>query len=374
MLSTLVVSLAAVLGSAAGAPPPPPLKTIPFRAVGSTVLLPVSVNGREPGWFILDTGANSCVLDKAFSRQIGLRPTAGGEATGAGKGTVPYERYQEQVRFTIGELAFECPEHTIGLDLGSQPGVIGAKVDGILGTDFFSAYTVEIDYARRVVRAYDPKAFGYSGRGARIPVTISSRRLPYLDVRVTVDGSLTATRSLLLDTGSQDAVDDDWVLRSRDLRTATGGVGLGQTFEARSGRFSDVRIGPFRLDNVPAFAGGVPLVGGEALRHFTMILDWPKKELILEPNAGFARDLVDSGVAGFALRANADGTATIHSVSAGAPAARAGFAAGDRISRIDGTPAAAFEFPQLQELFRRDRSYRIEVVRDGKSVTLTLGL
>lgn len=147
MLRNCLTAFSLVLAaSAAGAATQPALRTIPFRAVGSTVLVPVSVNGSDPGWFILDSGANSCVIDKAFARRVGLNATAGGEATGAGKGTVPYDRYREEVRFSVGGLSLECPQRrVIGLDFSNQPSIIGASVDGVLGTDFFIRYVIEID-------------------------------------------------------------------------------------------------------------------------------------------------------------------------------------------------------------------------------------
>lgn len=365
--------IAAGVVSAPVAATPPPIMTIPFRAVGSTALLPVSVNGSKPGWFILDSGGNSCIIAKPYAGRLGLHPTTGGDAKGAGKGTVPYDRYQERVRFSVGGLPLECPQrHVIGLDFSNQPEVIGTSIDGVLGTDFFSTYVVEIDYSRRVVRAFDPASFHYTGHGESVPMTINENRLPLIDAMLTVNGKDSVKRRLLVDSGSQDAVDDDFVLRSKDIRSAMGGIGTGQPFEVRTGRFSNVRIGRFNLTEVPGAAGGVPLIGGEVLRHFTVIFDWPRRKMIFEPDAGFARSLANSDAAGLPLRANPDGTARVAFVGAGTPAERAGFAAGDAIIAIDGTALPKFEFQQVQELFRRDRSYRIDILRNGMRLTLQL--
>jgi hypothetical protein len=370
--SLILPALLAV--AARGSATPPALRTMPFRAVGSTILLPAVVNGSERGWFILDSGANSCVLDKDFAKRVGLHPVVGGQATGAGKGTVPYDRYSEQVQFSVSGLALDCPGHVIGLDLSNQPSIIGAKVDGILGTDFFAHYVLEVDYSRQVVRAYAPGSFRYTGRGAHVPLVVDSKRLPHVDAALTVDRGKTAKRRILVDTGSQDAVDDDWILHARDLHVGRGGVGLGQTFETKLGRFSAIQIGPYTVKNVLAFAGGVPLVGGEILRHFAIIFDWPRKQLIMEPGAGFARALGDSGAAGFGLSANADGTARIESIVGGSPAARAGLAVGDVITAVDGTATAQFQLANLVELFRRDRSYGLDVLRRGAPLHIALVL
>lgn len=368
----LMLALAAALPAGAT---PPPLATIPFRAVGSTILLPVSVNGGETAWFMLDSGGNSCALDKGFARRIGLRPVGQGESSGAGHGAVPYDRYDRPVRFSVGGVPFACPDnHVIGLDFSAQPAIIGTAIDGIIGTDFLAQYVVEVDYGRRVVRAYDPAGFRYTGTGCHVPMTVDERRLPHVDARLTVDGRLVATRRLLVDSGSQSAVDDSWINRARRLRSGTGGVGLGQSYQTRIGRFSAVRIGCFTVADVPGSGDGVPLVGGEVLRQFTLIFDWRRRELILEPGAGFARSLAESGAAGLDLRAGDHGTILIDGVSPQTPAARAGLVAGDILDRVDGTPAGAFDFAQLGQLFRPGRSYRLEVLRGGARHSLQLDL
>src|SRR5213592_292608 len=125
------------------APDPPPRLPVlvPFPECGSTVLLPVRVNGRKPRLFILDSGANSIALDQGFADSIGLRPTGSGAGTGAGAGPVPYRRYpRASVEFAVAGVSFRS-DHTISLDLSNQPGILGFSVAGVLGTDFFRLVT-----------------------------------------------------------------------------------------------------------------------------------------------------------------------------------------------------------------------------------------
>ena len=263
-------------------PTGPPTVTVPVEISGSTVFMPVRVNGSSPLWFILDSGANSCVLDHVRAREVGLREIGTGNGSGAGSGPVPYRRYRN-VRFDVGGARFRS-EHLISLDLSNQPAILGRPVDGILGSDLFQRFVVEIDYEAKVVRLHEPATFRYTSDGEVLPLSFE-RRLPYVVAILSVPGQPPEQRRLLVDTGSQDAVDDSLLLRSSgQMREVTGGVGMGQTYSVKLGKFAQVRLGRLALENVPGVAPGVCLVGTEVLRRFRMIFDYRRAQLILEPN------------------------------------------------------------------------------------------
>ena len=81
-----------------GNTPDPPARLpvlVPFPECGSTVLLPVRVNGREPRLFILDSGADIHVCNDV-DRAIGsIRPAGTGERLAAGSGWIPILGYGE---------------------------------------------------------------------------------------------------------------------------------------------------------------------------------------------------------------------------------------------------------------------------------------
>ena len=255
--------------------------------------MPVRVNRSEPLWFILDSGANSCVLDHARAREVGLREIGTGNGSGAGSGPVPYRRYDgRNVRFDVGGAQFRS-EHLISLDLSNQHAILGRPVDGILGSDLFRQFVVEIDYEAKVVRLHQPTTFRYTGDGEVLPLSFE-RRLPYMVATLTVPGQPPEQRRLQVDTGSQDAVDDSLLLRSSgQMREVTGGVGMGQTYSVKLGKFAQVRLGRLALENVPGVAPGVCLVSTEVLRRFRMIFDYTRAELILEPNRHLSEAFLD---------------------------------------------------------------------------------
>jgi hypothetical protein len=189
MMPFWIRSLSAFLflvGTALHAAPVPAVKTFPYKPVGSTILVPVEVAGSKPRWFILDTGANSCVFHKPFAAELGLKSLRPLTGSGAGAGPVQFDTYAKDIPFAIAGVKFACP-HALGIDLGNQPAIIGHAVDGIIGTDLFEEYIVETDYELQVVRLHDKARFAYAGTGKRVPFTFDRRR-PIVVARLTAGG------------------------------------------------------------------------------------------------------------------------------------------------------------------------------------------
>jgi len=343
----VVMAVAALVSRSATADPAPrdtaPLPRlpllVPFPDCGSTVLMPVRVNGGEPRLFILDSGANSIVLDNAFADELGLRPTASGEGKGAGAGPVAYRRYpRDSVEFDVAGVKFRSGR-TISFDLSNQPGILGYRVGGVLGTDFFRRVAVEIDYDARAVRLHDPAKVP-AAVGAHVVPLRFARDLPYFTARLKVPGRPERERLLLVDSGSEDAVDDSLLLESRGpLRRVLGGVGAGRTYEVVFGRVERFTVGPFVLRDLPSVAPGVALIGGEVLRRFRVTFDYAGGRMLLVAGRHFADD-VPEDLSGLTLRLADGGTRLrVEDVTAGSAAANAGIRAGDAVVSVDGATA-----------------------------------
>jgi len=322
---------------------------VAFPECGSTVLLPVRVNGSDARLFILDSGANSIAFDHRFADELGLQPMSTGEGTGAGKGAVPFRRYpRDAAEFDVAGIRFRS-DYAISLDLSNQPGILGFPVAGVLGTDFFRRVTVEIDYDARVVRLHDPDRFTPPEGAPHVPL-VFARRLPFVTARLTVAGVPPRDRRLLVDSGSEDAVDDSLVLESRGpLRRTLGGVGLGNTYEVVFGRIDRFELGPFVLADLPSVAPGVALVGGEVLRRFRVTFDYPRARLFLVPGQHIA-DRAPEDRSGLTLRQAEDGGLRIADVAAHSAAARAGLRSGERVVLIDGARASELGLRRAQAL------------------------
>ncbi|MGH2400556.1 MAG: aspartyl protease family protein, partial [bacterium] len=348
---------------------------IPFPECGSTVLIPVQVNGHQKRLFILDSGANSMALDHRLADSLGLSPVGSGAGTGAGQGPVPYRRYaRDSVEFEAAGIAIRS-DHTISIDLSNQPGILGVSVGGVLGTDFFRAVVVEIDYDAHVVWLHRPGEFIPTADARAIPLTFA-RRVPFVSARLTVPGRPPRERRLLVDSGSEDAVDDSMLLESRGpLRQVTGGVGSGQTYQVVFGRIERFELGPFTLHDLPSVAPGVSLIGGEVLRRFRVALDYGNARMYLAPGRHFS-DRSAEDLSGMSLRLTASGERLrVDEVQRDSPAARAGMVAGDEIVAIDGAPIRDLGLRRaLAILTRPDARLRVTLAGSSQEREVTLVL
>jgi aspartyl protease len=255
---------------------------------GHLVYVQVSVNGGEPEWYVVDTGASTCVIDSARAAALALATSGRTRITGGGAGSVGADSVRAGVRFTLPDGVDASCESLVALDLSGLTEPLGRRIGGILGFDFFRRYVVEIDYERQFLRLHDPAAYRYAGPGERV-MLLFRRRAPYAAFRLTVGDAPPAERFLLIDTGSSDAVNDSLLLASpRPKRVVSGGVGIGSRYDVYAGHLDQVELGPFRFRDVPSVAPGKQLVGAALLHRFRLIIDYSRHELILEPTERLA--------------------------------------------------------------------------------------
>lgn len=343
-----------IASNANATPPSQSLATIPFEMYFNEIFVQVRVNNSAPMWFVVDSGAGGWIVDRAHATRLGLhleQDTAQG--TGAGSGTYDVS-YVKDVSFSISDFNIAVP--LIGvIDLSAHKSQIGRETEGLVGYDFFEKFVVEIDYESKVMRLFDPKTYHYSGAGESVPILVDQEaRNPFLTAEITVQGAAPQRRKLLIDTGSNDALDDSFVAQSTGAKIEiVGGVGLGKEFKFDAGEVSRLRLGGVSFEDVDAGTGGVALVGGEILRRFTVIFDFAHARMILEPNQHL-KDAFLFDASGVTLRlAPESGDFTVHSVMQGSPASDAGIREGDLIRSIDGLPSKRFTLRQAQSLFQR---------------------
>jgi hypothetical protein len=320
--------------------------SIPFDFFSNQILIKVTVNGSEPVWFVLDSGASGCVVDNALARKLGVKTEGEKQGTGAGKGTVKVLLAQH-VTYGLPGLSLPVDESYV-IDLSGQPALLGRYVGGILGYSFFAQYVVDVDYDARILTLYDPEK--YVPVGHTIPFTLF-KHTPRIRVRLAVGGHPAVEREVMVDSGSQDAVDDDLLAKSPERLEVIGGVGLGEEFRTILGRADTLSLDSFTLPRPFGATGGTGLIGNEVLRRFHVAFDYPHARIFLSPGQHFYDPFLFDA-SGLELRCVSDGMAfVIQDVAKASPGWEAGLRAEDALIALNGQPASAFTIEQLGALF-----------------------
>ncbi|GJG89565.1 hypothetical protein tb265_47460 [Gemmatimonadetes bacterium T265] len=351
--------------------------TVPFAADGNPmILVPVRVNGSPPGWWALDSGSSVCLVDRGAARRLGLATRGTRQIHGGGRGTVGIDSVSSRVRLDFGGGFTTACDHIAAVDLTGLTADVGRPETGVLGYDLFARYVVEVDFAAHTLRLYDPARYRYAGTGDTVPITLV-RRQPRVTIQVHDGGRPAVARTLIVDSGSGDAVDDSLVRQSTTApRYAVSTSGLGASYHVEVGTLDTVRIGRFTLAAVPGVASDVALIGNAVWGRFTCVFDYPHGRLFLEPNARFGGTFDRGPLGGLELFAAAyrrmPTVSTVHERSA---AARAGLQVGDVLVTVDGRPATDFGVERLSVLLNRPGNvYRVGIARGGTHLERVLRL
>jgi hypothetical protein len=281
-----------------------PVAVISFELYHNRVYLPVSVNGSRPFRMILDTGAAETFVSERVADELKLTRKGSAQVNGNGEGVARFP-LAKNVSFGVGDAALL--EKTIVIynyhDFEKNE---GWNVDGTLGVNFFHKYVVTIDYAAQRLSVYDPPSFSYSGEGSIVPLSIlDGGTLALFDAKLIAAGQQTIAARLAVDSGTYSAlrlfrpfVEKHALIGGRN-QFASFGFGAGGKFRQVTGRVESLEIAGVKVLNpvadfstdtkgVTAIANYDGTIGGDILRRFTVILDYSRARMILEPNRYFA--------------------------------------------------------------------------------------
>ena len=265
---------------------------VPIEVTKNVAFFNIRLKGHgDPLWFSLDSGSGSNYIDAKIAVQFGLQPSGSGMVHGAGSGEVPV-RFIDCVTLSFPGLKVKNCKFK-STDLSSVSKQFGRAENGFLGYDFLSRYVVAVDYAAGKMTIYEPAAFQYRGEGETLRLHFR-HGWPYVHGVIKVNGFAAQEREFLVDSGSGDAIDDPAIKQSSGpLRKIKTGVGLGTPTEGVLGRAEYLQLGRYLLDApitscCSANPDDLSKIGGEVLRRFTVIFDYPHQRIILVPNGHFS--------------------------------------------------------------------------------------
>jgi hypothetical protein len=359
---------------------------IPFESFGNLVFLQVRVNDSDALRFILDTGADTSVIDAQRAKALGLTPQGKIVASGAAGSA--------EATFTKG-VSVSLPgvnllDQTIYVLPLESLSVLGRKIDGVLGNDVLKEFVLEINYSARTVNLYEPRSYRYAGTGKIIPLTIDEGLL-FVRASITPQGRAPIEARFEIDSGSTGAIllNTPFVASHRLLATVpktiqTNSGGVGGTARMLIGRVSNVRLGRFVIDHpITHFSQATEgdyasskydgLIGDRILGRFRVIVDYSRRRMILEPTPRFAEPF-EIDMSGMELVTDGDDL-LIDDVDEHSSATEAGVRGGDILAAINGRPATEFSLDQIRTMFMQDgKEYSLTVKREGKPLQIRLKL
>jgi len=370
-----------VFGSGSG------VAEIPFDLHNNHINVRGRLGDSDSLWIVIDSGASGASVSASRASALGLAVAHGGTARGAGGVVESGMVHGVTLRLPGLELT--------QLDMSSIPldGVAlqtGRPMDVILGHALLGRAVVEIDYAARVLRVFDPSRPAPDSASARVAPESATlplafrQNLPYVRASVELPGRSPIEGEFVLDTGAATAFSlaDDFVQKHQALdavphtiRARMGGVG--GMVENRVGRIDRLRLGPFALEkpvtvfrlpspgriSAPGTAGNI---GAEILRRFRVTFDYPRSRVTFAPNPALAEPF-EADMSGLVTTVQPDSAHAMQVLwtQDDSPASEAGIVAGDVIEAVNGRAVADLGPSAFRDMLRRPDSVYVLTVRRG---------
>jgi hypothetical protein len=130
------------------------------RARTGHLMLRPRVNGKEVGWFILDSSAGAHALHQRVAQELQL-PILG-KVLAAGVGATVATQFRKAASLELGPVQL-VDQHFVEIDLGSISLLMGETIAGVLGYPLFQAAVIELDAAGPAVAFFAPQTYTLPG-------------------------------------------------------------------------------------------------------------------------------------------------------------------------------------------------------------------
>lgn len=392
---------------------------IRFELINNLIVVPVEVNGSKLT-FVLDSGVSKPILFNLSDRDsVQINNVSEVTIRGLGDGDPMQALKSNGNAFKLGKAKNYNQDLYVVLDreINFSPS-LGIPVHGILGYDLFRDFVVEINYHSRHIKLYNPSHYDNSPKkkSHTLPLSIEQRKA-YIQGTVLTENSENVPVKLLVDTGSSDAL---WLFHQpeKGLEIPENnyedylGRGLSGHIFGRRTKVSGIKIGDFELKDAKAafpyresftylknFGDRNGSVGGEILKRFNIVFNYPKGEVTFKKNGNYKAPF-QYNLAGIELQHNglryiAESIAgsngivkndkdnsfgnvqillenktrlslvpeiVVSGIRAGSPAAEAGLQEGDVILAVNGKRIHKYKLQEVLKMINEKEGKRIRVL------------
>lgn len=397
---------------------------INFKLIHNLIVIPVEINGAKLS-FLLDTGISKPIIFNFLNltEELQINQTERIYLRGLGKGE-PIEAIRSRNNvFKIGE-AINVNQDLYAIfdpSLNFAPR-LGVPIHGIIGYDFLKDFIVEINYTNKYIKIHDPESYRYKRckNCKSLPIEFHNKK-PYIIGSININNE-TKQVKLLIDSGGSDAL---WLFEDKEIAIPDKyfkdflGRGLSGSVYGKRSKLDKFSIAGFELKKINvAFPDSTSVryakkikdrngsLGGEILKRFNIILDYPNSKIILKRNRFFSNPfyyntsgitLEHNGVRvikevdrGYITRFNSNPESagsvnifvaksykyslasafTIVELRENSPAKKAGLELGDVILVVNNKDAHLYSLQDIIQLFYGEDGNLIKLLIDRKGVQL----
>lgn len=368
--------------------------TIKFRQINHNVVIPIKINNSDSLWFILDTGlTTSLITELSLEDSLIINYANKVQLHGLGEGEIIEAYTSDKNDIQIDNIHFNNEKINVLLnDIFFLSKKAGCKINGIIGATVFENYIVEINYEDNKVIFHKPESYKQrkSKRIVRFPIEIINNK-PYIYTWINDFEGNRIKVKLLVDTGASLPI---WLQENEKIRAPENhlyniiGQGLSGNIYGKIGRIKNIEIGKYivkePITNFPdSSALNLELqndkrngsIGGDLLRRFNIIIDYPNKQICFTKNKYFKKEF-EYNNSGIDIETPFPSLKVyvISNIMKDSPAEIAGFKVNDQILRINKKNVIHCSLRDVYDILSstNKKTISITILRDGKTITLNL--
>lgn len=389
---------------------------IPFKLINNLIFIPVNINGAELT-FLLDTGVAETSIFSLENKEVKLTTLEKIKFSGLG-GNASIDGFRSDNNIgTIGK-SFINNSLSLFIIVNQEFNIsshVGIPVNGIIGYHFFKNHPVLIDYISKKLTIYNNMDLLRKKikKFEEFPISIEKNK-PYIDADVEMTNEKKSSK-LLIDLGNSDPIwlfptlIKNFVYNRPNIDDFLGRGFNGDVYGKRS-RIHNFYLGDFKFEkpltampdefsiqHVNLVENRRGSIGGEILRRFTVVFDYPNQKVYLRKNKNYddpfhfnmsgldfqqdglswEKDLFSFGTR-TANKANSEVEIlnnnlqykfvlkplfSIAGVRKDSPADKAGLKKDDKVIIINGRKTADMTLTYIMELMKSE---------EGKTITMTI--
>jgi len=379
---------------------------LPFELSQNLIIIPTRINHSPTLQLVLDSGiSNAIITGLTETDTIPMNAARKIKVGGLGDGT-PIEAFYSRGNLiqivhskdtALGITGNNLDIYILTTDQFELSRQLGIRVNGLVGSDLFEDFVIEIDAPNKEITFHDREKFNFKKRTrffSKIPLTIIDGKA-YIDVKILQENDSSITVKLLMDTGASLAfwiapiADRSIVIPQKTVRSLLG-QGLNGSITGVNGRVRKAEIGPFvfrkPIVSYPdsSSISGLTLnakrhgsIGNDILRRFFVIFDFKGSAVYLKPNNWFKTPFSYNRSGMDVEKVNPlIPIFSIFSIIPGSPADLAGLKPGDLIEYINYLPAFSLSLDDINNILYGEggRLVLLRVDRDGEKLKIKFHL